>query len=196
MVITPVERHICPPSSVIDEFIFEFTHTVRMDWMLPGEWWLSSARLPAPALCVGTDLQSAKQSTKPEELTHALMPCVPLAGLQAWSPRARRSGCRSSWWSSLRATRCVARRRFGAGEMMRQLAGLDDSTIARAVTRKAPCPPARLPARPLPPQLSAERIYWDQATVLVQLGLLDGASLPVSGAEQADKVVAMARRGQ
>lgn len=41
-------------------------------------------------------------------------------------------------------------------------------------------------------QLSAERIYWDQATVLAQLGLLERGALPVSGADQADKVLAMA----
>jgi len=30
-----------------------------------------------------------------------------------------------------------------------------------------------------------EHIYWDQASVLVQAGLLDAAALPVTGAEQA-----------
>ncbi len=34
-----------------------------------------------------------------------------------------------------------------------------------------------------------ERIYWDQASVLVQLGLLDPAGLPVAGAETARKVL-------
>jgi carboxymethylenebutenolidase len=34
-----------------------------------------------------------------------------------------------------------------------------------------------------------EHIYWDQASVLVQLGLLDRAGLPVSGAESARKVL-------
>ena len=41
-------------------------------------------------------------------------------------------------------------------------------------------------------QLASERIYWDQASVLVQLGLLDPKLLPgkpVSGAEQAAKVL-------
>ncbi len=33
-----------------------------------------------------------------------------------------------------------------------------------------------------------ERIYWDQASLLVQLGLIDPAGLPVTGVEQADKV--------
>jgi carboxymethylenebutenolidase len=34
-----------------------------------------------------------------------------------------------------------------------------------------------------------ERIYWDQASVLVQLGLLDAAKLPAAGAETAHKVL-------
>lgn len=34
-----------------------------------------------------------------------------------------------------------------------------------------------------------ERIYWDQASVLVQIGLLDPAHLPVAGAETAHKVL-------
>lgn len=33
-----------------------------------------------------------------------------------------------------------------------------------------------------------EHIYWDQATVLVQIGLLDPTGLPVTGAEQARKL--------
>jgi carboxymethylenebutenolidase len=37
-------------------------------------------------------------------------------------------------------------------------------------------------------KVSAERIYWDQASVLVQLGLLDPTGLPVTGAEQAQTV--------
>jgi hypothetical protein len=32
-----------------------------------------------------------------------------------------------------------------------------------------------------------ERIYWDQASVLVQIGVLDRGSLPVTGVEQARK---------
>ena len=38
-------------------------------------------------------------------------------------------------------------------------------------------------------RISHEHIYWDQASVLVQIGLLDPAGLPVSGAEQARKVL-------
>jgi carboxymethylenebutenolidase len=37
-------------------------------------------------------------------------------------------------------------------------------------------------------KLVHEHIYWDQASVLVQVGLLDPAGLPVAGAETAHKV--------
>lgn len=37
-------------------------------------------------------------------------------------------------------------------------------------------------------KISSEHIYWDQATVLVQLGLLDGG-LPALGADQAERLV-------
>ncbi len=37
-------------------------------------------------------------------------------------------------------------------------------------------------------KLAHEHIYWDQATVLVQLGLLDPRELPVAGVETAQKV--------
>jgi carboxymethylenebutenolidase len=36
-------------------------------------------------------------------------------------------------------------------------------------------------------EIVCERIYWDQASVLVQLGLLDPAGLPVAGVESARK---------
>ncbi|CAN5585072.1 hypothetical protein BH24CHL9_BH24CHL9_10120 [soil metagenome] len=39
-------------------------------------------------------------------------------------------------------------------------------------------------------KVSHERIYWDQASVLVQAGLLDPDELPVAGAETAAKVLA------
>ncbi|HWS92149.1 MAG TPA: hypothetical protein VN255_14600 [Mycobacterium sp.] len=39
------------------------------------------------------------------------------------------------------------------------------------------------------PKVVYERIYWDQASLLVQVGLLDEASLPVTGAAQAPKVL-------
>jgi carboxymethylenebutenolidase len=38
-------------------------------------------------------------------------------------------------------------------------------------------------------KIAHEHIYWDQASVLVQLGLLDPRGLPVSGAESARRVV-------
>ena len=37
-------------------------------------------------------------------------------------------------------------------------------------------------------KVAHEHIYWDQASVLVQIGLLDPADLPVAGAETALKV--------
>lgn len=37
-------------------------------------------------------------------------------------------------------------------------------------------------------KLCHEHIYWDQASVLVQIGALDAAGLPVAGRESADKV--------
>ncbi|MGH8013861.1 MAG: dienelactone hydrolase family protein, partial [Candidatus Binataceae bacterium] len=37
-------------------------------------------------------------------------------------------------------------------------------------------------------KLYNEHIYWDQATALVQLGLLDPKGLPVVGIETANKV--------
>jgi carboxymethylenebutenolidase len=38
-------------------------------------------------------------------------------------------------------------------------------------------------------QLAHEHIYWDQASVLVQLGLLDASVLPVAGVESAHKAL-------
>ena len=38
-------------------------------------------------------------------------------------------------------------------------------------------------------KVAHEHIYWDQASVLVQVGLLDPALLPVAGVESARKVV-------
>jgi len=38
-------------------------------------------------------------------------------------------------------------------------------------------------------RLAREHIYWDQASVLVQVGLLDRAGLPVAGVEVARKVL-------
>ena len=38
-------------------------------------------------------------------------------------------------------------------------------------------------------KLYNEHIYWDQASVLVQIGLLDPANLPIAGLETAKKLV-------
>jgi carboxymethylenebutenolidase len=38
-------------------------------------------------------------------------------------------------------------------------------------------------------KLAHEHIYWDQASVLVQIGLLDPAKLPIAGVESAKKVL-------
>jgi carboxymethylenebutenolidase len=38
-------------------------------------------------------------------------------------------------------------------------------------------------------KLAHEHIYWDQASVLVQLGLLDARTLPVAGSETASKAL-------
>jgi carboxymethylenebutenolidase len=38
-------------------------------------------------------------------------------------------------------------------------------------------------------KLVHEHIYWDQASVLVQLGLLDAGTLPVAGVESAHKAL-------
>jgi carboxymethylenebutenolidase len=39
-------------------------------------------------------------------------------------------------------------------------------------------------------RVTHEHVYWDQASVLVQVGLLEPAGLPVTGAEQAAKLLA------
>ena len=38
-------------------------------------------------------------------------------------------------------------------------------------------------------KLAHEHIYWDQGSVLKQIGLISDASLPIFGAETAQKVV-------
>jgi carboxymethylenebutenolidase len=38
-------------------------------------------------------------------------------------------------------------------------------------------------------KIASEHIYWDQATLLVQLGVLDAKHLPVLGVEQADRLL-------
>jgi len=91
---TPVSRTI-GVERVVDEMVFEFTHTIKMDWMLPG-------------------LTPTGKHVK-----------VPLV--------------------------VIVHFRDG--------------------------------------KLAHEHIYWDQASVLVQLGLLDDGMLPVAGVESAEKVL-------
>jgi carboxymethylenebutenolidase len=91
---TPVSRTI-GEDQLVDEMVFKFTHSIRMDWMLPG---------------------IAPTGKRVE---------VPL----------------------------IAIVRFREGK------------------------------------LAYEHIYWDQASVLVQIGLLDASKLPVAGVESARKVL-------
>lgn len=91
---TPVSRTI-GVDRVVDEMVFEFTHTIKMDWMLPG---------------------------------------VAPTGRQVKIP-------------------LVVIVHFRDGK------------------------------------LAHEHIYWDQASVLAQLGLLDSTNLPVAGVETAEKVL-------
>ena len=91
---TPVSRTI-GEDQIVDEMIFKFTHTIAMDWMLPG---------------------------------------IPPTGKRVEVP-------------------LVAIIRFREGK------------------------------------LAHEHIYWDQASVLVQIGLIDPAKLPVAGVESARKVL-------
>ena len=91
---TPVSRTI-GSDRVVDEMVFEFTHTIKMDWMLPGV---------APTH------------------KHVKIPLI-----------------------------VVVHFRDG--------------------------------------KLAHEHIYWDQASVLAQLGLIDAAGLPVAGVDTAEKVL-------
>jgi carboxymethylenebutenolidase len=91
---TPVSRTV-GTDRVVDEMVFEFTHTIKMDWMLPG--------------------------VEPTN-RHVKIPLI-----------------------------VVVHFRHG--------------------------------------KLAHEHIYWDQASVLAQIGLLDAKSLPVAGVETAEKVL-------
>ena len=91
---TPVSRTI-GLDRVVDEMVFEFTHTIKMDWMLPGV---------------------------PPTGKHVKIPLVVIV-------------------------------HFRDGK------------------------------------LAHEHIYWDQASVLAQLGLIETATLPVGGVETAEKVL-------
>jgi carboxymethylenebutenolidase len=91
---TPVSRTI-GTDRVVDEMVFEFTHTIKMDWMLPG----------------------VEPTNK-----HVKVPLIVVV-------------------------------HFRAGK------------------------------------LAHEHIYWDQASVLAQLGLIDASALPIAGVETAEKVL-------
>ena len=45
-------------------------------------------------------------------------------------------------------------------------------------------------------KVAYEHIYWDQASVLVQLGLLDGSALPVAGADEAERLLELAAQAE
>jgi carboxymethylenebutenolidase len=45
-------------------------------------------------------------------------------------------------------------------------------------------------------KVAYEHIYWDQASVLVQVGLLDRGELPVSGAEQAQQLLELSQAAE
>ena len=69
-------------------------------------------------------------------------------------------------------------------------------SIASACGQKASLLPLPLPLAPWPPapancsdKVAHEHIYWDQASVLVQVGLLQPAGLPVAGVDTARKVL-------
>jgi carboxymethylenebutenolidase len=38
-------------------------------------------------------------------------------------------------------------------------------------------------------KVASEHIYWDQASLLAQIGLIDSADLPITGAIQAQSLV-------
>jgi len=43
-------------------------------------------------------------------------------------------------------------------------------------------------------KVAHEHVWWDQASLLVQVGLLDPANLPVVGIEQAKQLLRVAQR--
>ena len=45
-------------------------------------------------------------------------------------------------------------------------------------------------------KVAYEHIYWDHASLLVQVGLLDPAGLPIAGAEQAERLLELAGGGE
>jgi carboxymethylenebutenolidase len=43
-------------------------------------------------------------------------------------------------------------------------------------------------------KISHEHIYWDQASVLVQTGLLKAEQIPITGIEQTKKLVELSKK--
>ena len=43
-------------------------------------------------------------------------------------------------------------------------------------------------------RISHEHIYWDQASVLVQIGLLKSEKIPITGIEQTSKLVELSKK--
>jgi carboxymethylenebutenolidase len=43
-------------------------------------------------------------------------------------------------------------------------------------------------------KISHEHIYWDQASVLVQIGLLKSEKIPITGIQQAKKLVELSKK--
>jgi carboxymethylenebutenolidase len=44
-------------------------------------------------------------------------------------------------------------------------------------------------------KIAHEHIYWDQASLLAQIGLLDPKLLPVTGQEQAKRLLELSQQG-
>jgi carboxymethylenebutenolidase len=59
----------------------------------------------------------------------------------------------------------------------------------RPTGRKVVCPTVVIVGFDQDSKITHEHIYWDQATMLVQLGLLDQSALPICGAEQSARVL-------
>ena len=60
--ITPVSRTI-GDDQLVDEMVFKFTHTVRMDWMLPGLA-PTGRRVEVPLVAVGYKIRPAQFMSK------------------------------------------------------------------------------------------------------------------------------------
>ena len=43
-------------------------------------------------------------------------------------------------------------------------------------------------------KIAHEHVYWDQASVLIQIGLLNNEGIPISGIEQAKRLLELAKK--